>query len=252
LYEPLTFKKYIHRNVAIKDFLYRTKVALLHDAYREKAYGKVDHLLTWMKSEYDFAKRHLPVKATHQFFFYENDVPYQALDNMLKQNPPEKTKPTYILGNSSTAELNHLDAVASIDAQGMSADLVVPISYGDSKYSRFLRKNLVYTGGNLHFIDNYMDFEEYLQFLNRADGLIMNNIRPQGYGNIFIMMYLGKKIFLNPKNISIAELIKGGLSWLPVGEIGRKDAVNWLQNKSAVTRLLSHTTLLRIYRELFS
>ncbi|MEX2235804.1 MAG: TDP-N-acetylfucosamine:lipid II N-acetylfucosaminyltransferase [Cyclobacteriaceae bacterium] len=255
LYEHLTFKKYVNRNLALKNFLYRAKVALLHDAYRDKAYAKVHNVLTWMTSEYDFALQHLPaLKATNQFFFYENDVPYQALDEILKEEHehPRKTRPMYILGNSSTAELNHLDAVALIEAQNVSADLVVPISYGDSNYSRFMKKNLSYKGGDLRFIDSYMPFQQYLQFLNSTDGLIMNNIRPQGYGNIFIMMYLGKEIFLNPKNLSIPELIKGGLNWRPVSEISTKDGVNWLQNKSAITRLLSHSSLLKIYMELFS
>ena len=255
LYEALTFKKYINKSFTIKAFLYRAKVALLHDAYRENAYRKVNNVLTWMASEYDFAMQHLPaLRASHQFFFYENDVPYAALDEMLKRDDryPRKIRPTYILGNSATAELNHLDAVALIDAQGVSADLVVPISYGNSNYSRYLKKELVYKGGDLRFIDEYMSFQEYLTFLNSTDGLIMHNIRPQGYGNILMMMYLGKKIFLNPKNISIPELTKGGLSWRPVGEIINENGGNWLQNRSAVTRLLSHDTLLKIYSDMFS
>ena len=256
LYEALTIKKYINKHFKIAAFMYRAKVALLHDAHREKAYGKVNHVLTWMTSEFDFATQHLPALkgASHQFFFYENDVSYHALDEVLKRDLAHSPtrRPTYILGNSSTAELNHLDAVALIDAQGVSADLVVPISYGDSNYSRFLKKNLVYESGDLRYIDTYMSFQEYLQFLNSTDGLIMHNVRPQGYGNILMMMYLGKKIFLNPKNISIPELTKGGLTWLPVREIANEGGVNWLQNRSAVTRLLSHESLLKIYGKMFS
>jgi hypothetical protein len=36
-----------------------------------------------------------------------------------------------------------------------------------------------------------MAFEEYLNFLAASDGLIMNTVRPQGYGNILMMMYVG-------------------------------------------------------------
>src|SRR5688500_16170488 len=183
LYEPRTLRRYIKGKFSLYDFLYRAKVALLHEAFRRRAYQKVSHVLTWMKSEYDFALEHLPaLKAGHQFFFYENDVPYQALDEVMKQPAPAHNKELYILGNSSTAELNHRDGVAWLNEAGVKADLCVPVSYGDTRYSQFLKKNLsFYQGGDVRFVDHYMNFQEYLRFLYGTDGLIMNNIRPQGY-----------------------------------------------------------------------
>ena len=254
LYEPLTLRHYVNGKISLYDFLYRTKVALLHEGFRTKAYGKVSHVLTWMTSEFSFALEHLPgLKASHQFFFYENELPYQALDDVMRQPAPSHDKPVYILGNSSTAELNHMDAAAQMNDTGVRADLFVPISYGDARYSRFLKKSLsFYRGGRVTFVDRYMNFEEYLQFLYAADGLIMNNIRPQGYGNIFMMMYLGKKVFLNDKNLSIAELDHARLAWQGIYKMSRASDLDWKGNKPAVTRLLSHSSLLKIYGELFS
>jgi hypothetical protein len=80
----------------------------------------------------------------------------------------------------------------------------------------------------------------------------MNNLRPQGYGNIFMMMYLGKKIFLNPDNLSIPELSRAGLVWQPISQMQDAGGVNWKNNNIAVSRLLSHSTLLEVYRKLFS
>jgi hypothetical protein len=80
----------------------------------------------------------------------------------------------------------------------------------------------------------------------------MNNLRPQGYGNIFMMMYLGKKIFLNPNNLSIPELNSAGLLWQPISEIQNSEGLNWKNNTLAVSRLLSHSTLLDVYQKLFS
>jgi dTDP-N-acetylfucosamine:lipid II N-acetylfucosaminyltransferase len=255
LYGELTWRYYVNRKFSLQDFLYRAKVSMLHEPYRDKAYRKVSQLLTWMTSEYEFAREHLPsLSAKQQFFFYENEVPYHALDEIRKnsEGSQPRIRPTYILGNSSTPELNHIDAVAEIDASGVSADLVVPVSYGDAKYAAFLRRALKYKGGELRFMHKYLTFPDYLQLLNQSDGLIMNNIRPQGYGNIFMMMYLGKKIFLNPKNLSIPELNKGGLAWRPVSQIKQDEDPDWAVNRSAVTSLLSHTALLEVYRKLFS
>ena len=255
LYEELTSTRYFERKGSLHAVLYRLKVSLFHERYRKKAYAKVRHVLTWMGCEHEFALRHLSgLQAGHAFFFYENDVPYRMLDEVMLQDspPPERSRPVYILGNSATPELNHIDAVALMDRQGVRADLWVPISYGDKRYARFLKKNLVYKGGEVRFIDEYLDFRQYLQLLNQADGLIMNNIRPQGYGNILMMMYMGKKIFLNEKNFSAPELDRSGLIWQPLDKLGAVPGPEWSKNKSVVTRLLSHDTLLKTYAGLFS
>lgn len=256
LYEEQTLERYVKKHWWPRDLLYRVKVAMLHDRFLDRAYAKVDHVLTWMKSEYEFALQHvLSLRAGYEFFFYENDLPYAALDGAMDREIMQRNerRPLYVLGNSSTAELNHLDAVTWMHTQGVTADLCVPVSYGDSGYARFLKNNLTfYKGGGLHFVDRYMGFKEYLKFLNNADGLIMNNIRPQGYGNIFMMMYLRKKVFLNHKNFSLRDLDAAGLSWAALTEMTSKDDHDWERNSVAVSRLLSHDHLMKRYNELFS
>jgi dTDP-N-acetylfucosamine:lipid II N-acetylfucosaminyltransferase len=256
LYEDLTLRKYVQKRISLKDYLYRAKLSMLHLPYLNEAYRKVRNVLTWMPNEYNFALQHLPaLKAAHQFFFYENDLPYQLLNDLLqeKQSPSRNDKPLYILGNSSTPELNHLDAVSLMDHQRVKVNLYVPLSYGDAAYARFLKKKLsFYKGGDIRFIETYMNFPEYLQFLHKSDGLIMNNIRPQGYGNIFMMMYLGKKVFLNGKNLSLEELNRGGLLWQPLEKLENETELNWKQNRSGVVALLAHDRLRKTYRNLFS
>jgi hypothetical protein len=255
LYENLTLGQYIRKHPSLNDFLYRAKVWVLHERFRSRAYSKVDHVLTWMKTEQEFARQHIPsLKADHSFFFYENDMPYEALDEILKEEVPARREgmPLYVLGNSSTPELNHLDAVTWMSAHDVKADLYVPVSYGNKDYARFLKKSLsFYKGGEVRFIDRYMSFKEYLRFLYQTDGLIMNNIRPQGYGNIFMMMYLGKKIFLNARNYSAPDLEEAGLTWAPITEINLAKERDWARNQDAVRRLLSHDRLLKTYAALF-
>lgn len=254
LYESLTLARFVSKSFSWNEFLYRAKVSLLHDPYRDAAYRKVSNILTWMTTEYEFASRNLrTLNADHQFFFYENQLPYRDLDKISRSIRSSKRVPTYILGNSSTPELNHVDVVAWMQEHGVKANLQIPVSYGDTRYTSFLKKNVsFYTGGTLEFVDRYMNIQDYLQFLNSADGLIMNNIRPQGYGNIFMMMYLGKPVFLNPKNISAPELNKRGLQWFPLEKLAGDPRHGMLDNKDAIMTLLSHDNLLSAYRDLFS
>jgi len=83
--------------------------------------------------------------------------------------------------------------------------------------------------------------------------LIMNTVRPQGYGNILMMMYIGKPVFFNPKNISLPDLDSAGLKWLPIESLKSADNLKGdVLNKNAVINLLSHDRLLQEYRRLFS
>ena len=205
-----------------------------------------------MDEEYNFAIHNLPVKADHRFFFYENQLPYGQLDALVNTGKASQ-KPSLILGNSGSPTNNHLDAVQFLEDHRIQADLLIPVSYGDKRYISFLKKRLKFNYGKIEFVERYMAFEEYLNFLARADGLIMNTVRPQGYGNILMMMYIGKPVFFNSKNISLQDLDLAGLKWMPIDSLKGIDKVKFeVSNKEAVINLLSHDRLLREYNSIFS
>ena len=251
-YEPLTFQQFVKKDRSIKTLLYRLKVLVTNSPFKHKAYSKVNNILTWMSSEYQFAVEHLLVHATQKFFFYENQLPYEKL-NLMVAPVNRNGRPVLIIGNSGSPENNHLDIVRFLDENRVNADLLIPVSYGDAGYIMFLKKKLTYGYGKIEFIDRYMPFEEYLNFLGQADALVMNTIRPQGYGNILMMMYIGKPVFFNEKNISLPDLGKAGLQWFPVESLRSYSKEKFMaSNKEAVTNLLSHERLLKEYQLLFN
>ncbi|MBL7856199.1 MAG: TDP-N-acetylfucosamine:lipid II N-acetylfucosaminyltransferase [Cyclobacteriaceae bacterium] len=251
-YEDIT-REWVRQDFSLETWLFKAKVLLTNSYFKNQAYAKIDNALTWMVSEYDFIKSNIPsFKGAHQFFFYENEVPYNTLDDLIKTGSKRSEIPVYIIGNSGTPTNNHLDAVKVVVESGIKADLVIPVSYGDKKYIQFLKRNLAhYQYGKIEFIDRYMPFEEYLNFLYRVDGLIMNTIRPQGYGNIFIMLYLGKPVFLNKKNISLRDIEDNGIvcSKLTAEDLNR---LHQKCDKNVISQFLSHEKLGGIYSKLFS
>jgi dTDP-N-acetylfucosamine:lipid II N-acetylfucosaminyltransferase len=250
-YESET-EKYIKRQWIGYDFLYRLKVLVTNSKYKNYAYTKVNRVFTWMDSEYQFACSQLPtLKAKHEFFYYENETAYHRIERRAKEDHDSSTKPRFILGNSGTPTNNHLDIIKAISNIGINVDLLIPISYGDKKYIRYLKSHVqFYKGGKIEFIDQFMNFDAYLEFLGSSDGLIMNNIRPQGYGNIFLMMALGKPVFLNSKNISVSDLNNNQLIWNEISSIGLGKQYLIPEN-SALLNLFSHSKLLELYRKHF-
>ena len=251
-YESRTWHEYVKKDWSAQTLLYNLKIKLTQSPFQQRAYSKIKNVLTWMGEEYKFATNHLPVDAGHKFFFYENQLTYGQLDALVN-NFKGRKKLSLILGNSGSPANNHLDAVQFLDDNQVAADLLVPVSYGDKRYISFLKRRLKFNYGKIEFVDRYMAFEEYLNFLAASDGLIMNTVRPQGYGNILMMMYIGKPVFFNAKNISLPDLNSAGLKWFPIESL--KSAGNLkaeVQNKDAVINLLSHDRLLKEYRRLFS
>jgi dTDP-N-acetylfucosamine:lipid II N-acetylfucosaminyltransferase len=254
-YEPLTWNGY-SKNSWKKDLLYTTKLYATNMYFKKKAYKKVNNVLTWMASEYEYVVKTLDLpSATWKFFFYENQIPYEHLDSMKEgegQSFPLKV-PTFILGNSGTDTNNHVDAIQTLSDLEIKANLIVPVSYGSPDYVSFLKKSVAsYKGGSIEFMDTFMAFNDYVRLLLSSDGLIMNHLRPQGYGNILMMMYLDKPVFLNARNLSIADLNRNNLKWKSLEEIGSFVPGENLSNRDAVVDLLSHERLLNSYSEIFS
>jgi dTDP-N-acetylfucosamine:lipid II N-acetylfucosaminyltransferase len=254
LHEKLT-NRYV-KKVSAHEVMLQLKYWLTNAVYRDKAYAKIKNVLTWMESEYAFARNNIPsLKGGHRFFFYENQIPYQKIDASLRDQQDRKktATPSIIIGNSGGPDTNHLDAMKYLDDHGIKADLTITVSYGTKDYIDFLKKNVgFYKNGKVEFLESYMGIEDYLNFLATQDGLVMYNIRPQGFGNIFMMLYLGKPVFLHEKNISIPDLEKNGIQWYPLSSISDPHAYAYSeQNREAVVRLLSHERLLGTYRELF-
>src|SRR5688572_6467236 len=251
-YESKTWDEYVRKDWSAQTVLYNLKIKLTQSPFREKAYWKIKNVLTWMREEYSFAMHNLSLNAHHKFFFYENQLPYEKLDALAKPGNSSQ-KLSLILGNSGSPANNHLEAVQYLENNRIAVDLVVPVSYGDKRYIAFLKKTLKFSYGKIDFLDRYMPFEEYLSLLASADGLIMNTIRPQGYGNILMMMYMAKPVFFNPKNISLPDLNAANLRWMPLDDLHSSEILrSEVSNKEAVINLLSHDTLLKTYQELFS
>jgi len=255
-YEKLTRQQYSVTNRPLNEWLYLLKIWITNSRYRNQAYSKIDNVLTWMKTEYAFAKENIPsLRANHKFFFYENQSPYQKLDeNPSPQTETNRSLPSIIVGNSGYPTNNHLDAIDYLTRNNVNANLYLPVSYGDRRYIAFLKKKLSnYSNGSIEFIDKYMGFDDYLKFLRGADAFVMNSVRPQGYGNVLMMLYLGKAIFMNERNISLPDLRTNGIKINDWSEMNSILGGNSLRdNKEAVINLLSHQRLIDIYRDLFS
>lgn len=103
-----------------------------------------------------------------------------------------------LLGNSATKENQHVEVFEILRKyEDEQIEIVCPLSYGDEQY----RDEVIAQGEKIWRdkflpLTEFMDKDEYIKLLATCDVAIFNNNRQQAMGNIWILINLGKKIFM--------------------------------------------------------
>jgi dTDP-N-acetylfucosamine:lipid II N-acetylfucosaminyltransferase len=191
-------------------------------AHEVEALRRVDVFCPVLDTEYRLARRHQPwLRAQHLRWNYgtvEDDF-------SLAEAPAGPPGPNLLVGNSATPANNHLELFEiirrRIDLAGRQ--VVVPLSYGDAGYRRHvLQAGAAAFGAAFVPLVDYMPREDYIRTLASCGFALMNHVRQQALGNIYISALLGARIFLDRRNPLHAWLRDHGL---PVADIEQADTV---------------------------
>ena len=103
-----------------------------------------------------------------------------------------------IIGNSATESNNHLeifDRLANKEWAGY--EIVCPLSYGSKVYAdRVIEKGKKIFGDSFFPITEFMPFVDYLELLLSCSVGIYDHNRQQGLGNAYLILNMGKKLYL--------------------------------------------------------
>ncbi len=141
------------------------------------------------------AKEKFRFKAREFDGMYINTVGTEHLDRIVCRN---KTA-TYIqIGNSADPSNSLIESLEILKKfKDENIKIFAPLTYGNEDYA-----NKVKDFGEKIFgekfvpIVEFMRPEEYSNFLGEIDILVYNHKRQQGLGNIYSLIYLGKKVFI--------------------------------------------------------
>lgn len=130
----------------------------------------------------------LPGKYTYNF------IPLKLSKDHIKRN--------VLVGHSATPTCRHIETFKLLKKYSKDIEVYCPLSY--PKNHEYIEKvskmGYEYFGDHFHPIIEYMDYNEYINFLNTIDIGVFNNNRQQGMGNITNLLYLGKKVYLSKDN----------------------------------------------------
>lgn len=103
-----------------------------------------------------------------------------------------------LVGNSATKENRHLQVFQMLSMlKNENIEICCPLSYGDNKYKKqVISEGKRYFGDKFKPLKEFLEIEEYVEFLSTCDVGIFNNNRQQAMGNITLLAGIGKKIYL--------------------------------------------------------
>lgn len=123
-----------------------------------------------------------------------------------------------MVGHRGTPENNHLEIIKSLQRFNTNKlHIYVPLSYGDKAYIEKVKSEIEKLNvSNVTIITDFMDYSQYASFLYTMDIGIFDGETSYALGNIFILLFFRKKIY-----ISEAGIIKTAfdLEKIPYGNI---------------------------------
>lgn len=162
-------------------------------------------IINVIPEERQFMKKNYAVRGK---FYWAQYGPHNIIRQCDLAVREQKDKKDYIaiqIGNSATATNNHIyimEKLAKFREENIK--IFVPLSYGEAGYAdKVIKIGTEIFGDKFVAMTDFMETQEYYQFMDQMDIALFGIRRQQALGNIMALLYLGKKVFL--KNHSIVQ-----------------------------------------------
>lgn len=137
-------------------------------------------------------------------------------------NPIKNNETRVLIGHSGYPFLNHKELINKLTKyKNEKIKVCLVLSYGEKDYIEDVKEYAISQLGKdkVEIITDLMEDMEYLQYLNGIDIAIFDYKHQAALGNIYRLLYLGKKIFLDRSGIIYKECIDQQLTVFSVDEI---------------------------------
>lgn len=214
--------------------LYRKNINKYSDSNKSKLLIKLlyfsiyDRLLKKIKGigiGFDYDRYEVKERFGDQMKIYK--TPYFSMELKMEYMSNEiETKSNQnnlrvMIGHSAYSFLNHkkvLDSISKYKNENILISLV--LSYGSISYKEEIIKYAESVFNHkIEIIDKELDINSYLNYLKSVDIAIFDHTHQSALSNIYYLLYLNKKIFLNEKGIIAKALSKEGIDYSRISDI---------------------------------
>ena len=182
------------RTKTIKGFILVKPI--IKEYFRKSLIYKMEIFIT--TGDYDVLKERYRLNPNAKVFGA------QYTYNLLKIIEKKENKKIHVMvGHSATETCRHLETFELLKKYVGKIKVFCPLSYPDNRTTyidKIIKKGKEIFNDDFVPLTKFMNYEEYVTFLNSIDIGIFNNNRQQGMGNITNLLYLGKKVYLSKDN----------------------------------------------------
>lgn len=176
-------------------------VGFYHDSY------EVKNRLGYKTKIYNAPYFHYDLKMD----YFKSEINTQSISKALK----------IMIGHSAYPFLNHkkiIDLLSKYKDENIIISLV--LSYGSSNYkSEVIAYSKEIFGEKTEVIEDGMDVKSYIDYLKNVDVAIFDHLHQSALGNIYYLLYLNKKLFLNEEGIIAKALFDEKIEYQTVSSI---------------------------------
>lgn len=169
----------------------------IYEYMRKKVIRNIEYIIALVKGDFDLAQKWYKTRAKYHFGVYIDSTNFEILDNYKVSK--EHNEINIQIGNSGDPTNQHLEALNVLKKfREENIRIFVPLSYGGNEDYRneIVRRGYEIFGDKFKPILDFMTIKEYSQHLCSMDIAIFNNNRQQGLGNMWVLFYMGKKVFI--------------------------------------------------------
>ena len=146
-----------------------------------------------------------------------------AILNKLSFLSKEKDTFNVLLGHRGKSEGNHIENLKRLrHLSSKYTRIYIPLSYGDDDYIEAIEQYV--SDNNLHnviLIKDFMPYEKYVELLGNMDCCLFDGETSYALGNIQILVYLHKTIYLKRGGILAYTFEKEGIPYKDIEQIGK-------------------------------
>jgi len=218
LYGPRTYKKFVKKSenesfvISIRKFAgkyYRRILGQVRGKNEviKEAIQSMDYCALPYQEEFQLIQRITRTDLKNIKFSY------YPIEKMLKDSSARVKSNNILIGNSASFTNNHLEVFEILKTLPLkNQEIIAPLSYGNEDYGTQIAKIGNDFFGNKFFpLKEFLPLHEYNQHISRCGIVIMNHYRQQAVGNVFTLIWMGAKVFLNEKNTLYTYLKRIGI-----------------------------------------
>lgn len=128
----------------------------------------------------------------------------EKIDNIIENNKNNNEYTKIMVGHSAYPFLNHislLNKLAKYKDENIKISLV--LAYGSKEYAETVKAEAkkIFSDNQIEIIEDMMSQEEYIKYLTTVDICCLDYKHQAALANIYMLLYMGKKLFLNRDGI---------------------------------------------------